>query len=566
MTLAGNWKYPTSVRFGRAGIRELADACQASGIERPLLVTDPGLSALPMIANAAAHCRSAGLGIETFDKVQANPIARNVEDGLAAYRAGGHRRRHRVRGRLRVGRRQGDRLHGRTEAADVGLRGRGGLVDPRRSRWHCSDRRRAHDVRAEVGRAGVITDESTHTKKIIFHPRMMPKIAILDPELTIGLPPAAHRWRGNGCAFALSRSLLRPWLPSARRRRRGRRHAAGQGLSAARGEDRRRHRGARDADGRRRDGRDGVPEGPGRDPLALASRRFAARVPPRHDQRRIHALRAAFNRTRSSRGSSVWRPVSGCGPPVRGLHRVGAALRPSSACRTRCVRSASPTLDFRPTLAAMAVTTRPPAAIRSSSPRNCCVGYSTGRRAANSCRPAGRNRRPGPPRRRNGRRQPALADAIAVGYGSSAARSGAMAKGRLCLVARSPPARRAARRRARRAAGDCSTRTRRRRRAWTARRRSISRASGAQKLWAGTVTSTPTRRPARITTATRERHLRRQGPGADALGRAARVRRRGRPGRLHLRPAVRAPPGDQREPRRAVGVRARRSRTARRSS
>ena len=42
---------------------------------------------------------------------------------------------------------------------------------------------------SEVGRAGVITDEATHTKKIIFHPRMMPTIAILDPELTIGLPP-----------------------------------------------------------------------------------------------------------------------------------------------------------------------------------------------------------------------------------------------------------------------------------------------------------------------------------------------------------------------------------------
>ena len=42
---------------------------------------------------------------------------------------------------------------------------------------------------SEVGRAGVITDEATHTKKIIFHPRMMPRTAILDPELTVG--PAA---------------------------------------------------------------------------------------------------------------------------------------------------------------------------------------------------------------------------------------------------------------------------------------------------------------------------------------------------------------------------------------
>jgi alcohol dehydrogenase len=42
---------------------------------------------------------------------------------------------------------------------------------------------------SETGRAGVITDETTHTKKVIFHPKMMPKIVIADPELTVGLPP-----------------------------------------------------------------------------------------------------------------------------------------------------------------------------------------------------------------------------------------------------------------------------------------------------------------------------------------------------------------------------------------
>ena len=42
---------------------------------------------------------------------------------------------------------------------------------------------------SEVGRAGVITDETTHTKKVIFHPKMMPAIVIADPELTVGMPP-----------------------------------------------------------------------------------------------------------------------------------------------------------------------------------------------------------------------------------------------------------------------------------------------------------------------------------------------------------------------------------------
>src|SRR6202795_2059578 len=190
MTLTGNWNYPTSVRFGPGRIRELADACQASGIERPLLVTDPGLSALPMIANAAAHCRSAGLGIETFDRVQANPIARNVEDGLAAYRAGGH---------------DGVIAFGGGSALDVG-KVIAFMAGQKRPMWDFEDigdwwtRANPDGIApviavpttsgtgSEVGRAGVITDETTHTKKIIFHPKMMPKIAILDPELTVGLP------------------------------------------------------------------------------------------------------------------------------------------------------------------------------------------------------------------------------------------------------------------------------------------------------------------------------------------------------------------------------------------
>ena len=191
MTLNGNWNYPTSVRFGPGRIRELADACKTAGLQRPLLVTDPGVSPLPMIAAAVALCRSAGLGIDVFDKVQSNPIAGNVADGLEAYRAGGH---------------DGVVAFGGGSALDVGkvIAFMGGQTRPMwdfedvGDWWTRADPNGIAPIVAvpttsgtgsEVGRAGVITDETTHTKKIIFHPKMMPKIAILDPELTIGLPP-----------------------------------------------------------------------------------------------------------------------------------------------------------------------------------------------------------------------------------------------------------------------------------------------------------------------------------------------------------------------------------------
>src|SRR5258707_2921511 len=88
--LVGNWSYPTSIRFGAGRIRELPDACKAVGLKRPLLVTDPGLAKLPMIADAMLALRKAGLEVALFSDVRPNPIARNVDSGVAVLRAGKH--------------------------------------------------------------------------------------------------------------------------------------------------------------------------------------------------------------------------------------------------------------------------------------------------------------------------------------------------------------------------------------------------------------------------------------------------------------------------------------------
>ena len=90
MELRGNWNYPTSIRFGAGRISELPDACKGLGMKSPLLVTDPGLAALPMISRAAESCRAAGLHCAVYSEVQPNPVEQNVTGGVAAYRAGGH--------------------------------------------------------------------------------------------------------------------------------------------------------------------------------------------------------------------------------------------------------------------------------------------------------------------------------------------------------------------------------------------------------------------------------------------------------------------------------------------
>ncbi|MCA0400348.1 MAG: iron-containing alcohol dehydrogenase [Proteobacteria bacterium] len=190
MTLRGNWNYPTAIKFGAGRIAELADAVKAAGITRPLLVTDPFLATQPMVAAAKAQLDAAGLPCAIFSEVKPNPVASNVEAGIAVLRAGRH---------------DGVVAFGGGSALDAG-KVIAFMAGQTRPMWDFEDIgdwwTRAipggiapiiavpttAGTGSEVGRAGVITDETTHTKKVIFHPLMMPKTVICDPELTVGMP------------------------------------------------------------------------------------------------------------------------------------------------------------------------------------------------------------------------------------------------------------------------------------------------------------------------------------------------------------------------------------------
>lgn len=206
MNLRGNWHYPTRVWFGAGRIQELPAACAELGMQRPLLVTDPGLAALPMISDTLKTCREAGLPCELFSEVQGNPVLDNVEAGLAVYRAGNH---------------DGVIAFGGGSAMDA-AKAIALMVGQSRPLWDFEDREdwwtRADPdgiapivavpttagTGSEVGRAGVITDPHDHTKKVIFHPKMLPAIVIADPALTVGLPPTVTAATGMD---ALSHNL-----------------------------------------------------------------------------------------------------------------------------------------------------------------------------------------------------------------------------------------------------------------------------------------------------------------------------------------------------------------------
>jgi len=201
-----DWSYPTRIAVGAGRIRELADGCHQLGIRAPLLVTDPGLAALPFISDVKARCAEAGLRIESFSDVQGNPTRQNVEDGVEIFTAGQH---------------DGVIAMGGGSALDAG-KAIAFLSGQQRSLWDFEDlddnwsRAREDGIApiiaipttagtgSEVGRVSVITDTAEKRKRLIFHPRILPSFVILDAELTLTLP--AHLTAATGMD-ALSHNL-----------------------------------------------------------------------------------------------------------------------------------------------------------------------------------------------------------------------------------------------------------------------------------------------------------------------------------------------------------------------
>ncbi|MGR2739203.1 iron-containing alcohol dehydrogenase [Billgrantia sp. Q4P2] len=188
------WNYPSNILTGAGRIRDLPGACKALGMGAPLLITDPGLAALPMVQACVQACQDAGLRIAVFSQVKGNPTGRNVLDGMAAFRNGSHD------GVIAFG--GGSGLDA-AKAVALMANQRDGLslwsLEDIGDNWKNADAKAIAPVVAvpttagtgsEVGRASVITDEAEHVKRIIFHPGMVPATVILDPELTVGLPPA----------------------------------------------------------------------------------------------------------------------------------------------------------------------------------------------------------------------------------------------------------------------------------------------------------------------------------------------------------------------------------------
>jgi 4-hydroxybutyrate dehydrogenase len=190
MSISANWSYPTAIRFGAGRISEIADACATAGIKKPLLVTDRGLANMDITTKTLDLLEEAGLGRAMFSDVDPNPNEMNAAAGVQDYRDGGH---------------DGVVAFGGGSGLDLGKLV-AFMAGQTRPLWDFEDiddwwTRADADAIApivavpttagtgsEVGRASVITNSKTAQKKIIFHPKFLPRVVICDPDLTVGMP------------------------------------------------------------------------------------------------------------------------------------------------------------------------------------------------------------------------------------------------------------------------------------------------------------------------------------------------------------------------------------------
>ncbi|KQW36951.1 iron-containing alcohol dehydrogenase [Rhizobacter sp. Root404] len=206
------FSFPTTIHFG-AGARALAGPhLREQGLKRPLIVTDKGLAALPLMAELQAGLEAAGLSVAVYGGVFGNPTGSQVMNGAAAYKA------HAADCVIGVG--GGAALD---VAKVVGLL----ATHPGDVMEYVWDYPHVRPIDAatlpyfialpttsgtgsEVGRSSVISEEASHVKRVIFSPAILAEVVFADPELTLGLPPAVTAATGMDALTHNIESYLSP--------------------------------------------------------------------------------------------------------------------------------------------------------------------------------------------------------------------------------------------------------------------------------------------------------------------------------------------------------------------
>ena len=200
--IKSNWAYPTTVWFGSGRIVDLPKACKMLGIKKPLFVTDSDLVKTEMVANVVQSNNKNSIPTKVYSEVKGNPVSGQVIKGVEVFKNGNH---------------DGVIAFGGGSSLDVGksiallesnnrplwdFSGEGSFWTENNYNESMAKNKMSNpdNIRpiiaipttagtgSEISRAAAIINENTNVKKIVFHPKMLPTLTILDPKLTLGLP------------------------------------------------------------------------------------------------------------------------------------------------------------------------------------------------------------------------------------------------------------------------------------------------------------------------------------------------------------------------------------------
>lgn len=188
--MTGTWTFPTTIRFGAGRRYELAEACRAAGMTKPLLVTDAGLADKPIVTEALDILRKDGLDAGLFADVKGNPDDANVAAGVQVLNQGGYD------GVVAMG--GGSAMDaGKAIAFMVAQRLPMETFEDIADNWKQATSDgilpsvavpTTAGTGSEVGRASVIHVGAVNRKVVVFHPHILPAQVVADPELTVGMP------------------------------------------------------------------------------------------------------------------------------------------------------------------------------------------------------------------------------------------------------------------------------------------------------------------------------------------------------------------------------------------
>ncbi|MGH7945152.1 MAG: iron-containing alcohol dehydrogenase, partial [Opitutaceae bacterium] len=184
------FSFPTAITFGAGARKKLGAYLNSAAIKRPLIVTDKGVAALSFTTEIMRDLEENGLAPSLFGGVWGNPTSSQVRDGTSAFRE------HQADAVVGLG--GGAALDVAKVVALMAVHP-GDVVD---YTWDHPARRPVQNALprfvalpttsgtgSEVGRSAVISDDTTHVKKIVFSPALLARAVFADPELTLGLPP-----------------------------------------------------------------------------------------------------------------------------------------------------------------------------------------------------------------------------------------------------------------------------------------------------------------------------------------------------------------------------------------